>query len=66
MLGLNLYYKDLYTTQEKCLYYQDLMCNTLDEVKVRHFYETWKMWSETFNKLDNLKWYQKLFYKRES
>jgi hypothetical protein len=77
MLGLDLYYKDLFTAEELSLHYLDLNHEAAIEAtnngcdpdtinKMNSYFKTHKMWSEKYNKLEKLKWYQKLFYKRES
>ena len=63
---LSLYYKDLYTYRERSLYYLDLAQEETDENKKKLFHGTYVMWFNKYNALTNYKWYQKVFYKRES
>lgn len=74
---LSLYYKDLFTAQEMSVKYLDLNCEAAIEAtnngcdpdtikKMNSYFKAHKMWSEKYNKLEGLKWYQRLFYKRES
>lgn len=77
MLSLKLYYEDLFTAEKLSLKYLDLNRKTAKEAtnnglepdtinKMNSYLKAHKMWSEKYNKLEKLKWYQKLFYKRES
>lgn len=70
MLSLRLYYADLYEAEEMTIKYLEAAkeATNADEsiIKINNFFKTHNMWFEKYKKLDNMKWYEKLFYKRES
>lgn len=63
---LSLYYKDLYSFGKNMMYYSDAGLNAVSVIEQYSFFQTAQMWKNKYEKLLSMKWYQKLFYKRES
>ena len=66
MLGLILYYEDLFDYKKMALEYADMAKLAIRSVDSVMFQVTSNMWFLKYSELMNYKWYQKLFYKRES
>jgi hypothetical protein len=63
---LNLYYKDLYSFGKNMVYYSDAALNAESVTDQYYMFQTAQMWKNKYEQLLSMKWYQKLFYKRES
>lgn len=48
------------------MYYSDAGLNAVSVTDQYSFFQTAQMWKNKYEKLLSMKWYQKLFYKRES